>query len=76
METHEHSLKALFDQLGLDSSEQGIEAFVSENDSIPQGVLLWQAPMWSESQAQMLKQMKDEDADWAEVVDELDLMMR
>ncbi|WP_067095381.1 DUF2789 family protein [Marinomonas atlantica] len=76
METHEHSLSALFEQLGLDSSEQGIETFISESDSIPEGMLLWEAPIWSEPQAQMLKQMKDEDADWATVVDELDLMMR
>ncbi|MBM6549524.1 DUF2789 domain-containing protein [Marinomonas ostreistagni] len=76
MDTQVHSMSTLFEQLGLDSSEQGIERFVVSADPIPSSMALWEAPMWTESQARTLKQMKDEDADWAVIVDELDVMLR
>jgi hypothetical protein len=71
-----HSIHYLFDQLGLDSSDQGINAFVTKHGSLPANVKLYQANFWTEAQAAFLKQMIDEDADWAEVVDELDTKLR
>lgn len=76
MDTHTHSMHTLFEQLGLDGSEQAIERFVVEAEPIPSNMALWEAPLWNESQARTLKQMKEEDADWAVVVDELDVMLR
>lgn len=76
METPVHSIVSLFDQLGLDSTEQGIDAFIATNSPVPAAVELANAAFWSTSQASFLKQMKDEDADWAEIVDQLDAMLR
>lgn len=76
METHVHSLGALFEQLGLDSSQQGIESFIAKASPIPSDVCLWEASIWSAPQATMLQQMKEADADWSEVVDQLDVMLR
>lgn len=76
MEAHVHSINALFEQLGLDGSKRGIEKFVVASAPIPSHVNLWDAPIWTESQASALKQMKADDADWAEVVDQLDVMLR
>ena len=76
METPIHSIASLFDQLGLDRSNEAMDAFINKNGSLPSGVELYKADFWSTSQANFLKQMKDEDADWAEIVDQLDVMLR
>lgn len=71
-----HSIHSLFDQLGLDSSDEAINAFVTKHGSLSANVKLHQADFWSEAQGAFLQQMIDEDADWAEVVDELDAKLR
>lgn len=76
METHVHSINSLFEQLGLDGSKRGIEKFVVSTAPIPSNVQIWDAPIWTEAQASTLKQMKADDADWSEVVDQLDVMLR
>jgi hypothetical protein len=76
METLNHSLASLFDQLGLDSSDQAIQAFINRNSPLAAGTALYQADFWSPAQAAFLKQSTDDDADWAEIVDQLDAMLR
>ncbi len=76
MELPIHSLASLFGQLGLDSTDEAIENFISSNNPLPGNVELHNADFWSASQASFLKQAKDEDADWAEIVDQLDAMLR
>lgn len=76
MEEPIHSLTALFDQLGLDSSEQAINRFVKKNCPLPCATELHNAPFWNVSQAALLKQKLDEDADWVEIVNQLDVMLR
>ncbi|PCI04974.1 MAG: hypothetical protein COB77_07290, partial [Gammaproteobacteria bacterium] len=67
---------SLFDQLGLDSSDEAIEGFINEHSALPRNVKLHDADFWSSSQASFLKQVKDEDADWAVIADQLDAMLR
>lgn len=76
METPFHSIGALFDQLGLDSTGEAIDDFIIKNKSLPANVELYNADFWNSSQASFLKQVKEEDADWAEIVDQLDAMLR
>ncbi len=76
MEMQNHPLSSLFDQLGLDSSEQDIFDFITEYGPFLIAEELHHACFWSESQATFLKEAKNEDADWAEVVDQLDAMLR
>ena len=76
MELHIHSLASLFEQLGLDSTDEAIQDFVSRNSPLPGNVELHEAEFWSSSQAVFLQQSKDEDADWAEIVDQLNVMLR
>jgi hypothetical protein len=71
-----HSIHSLFDQLGLDSSDQAINAFVAKHGLLPANVKIHQADFWNEAQKSFLQQMINEDADWAEVVDELDAKLR
>lgn len=75
MEPAFHSLKSLFDQLGLPSSESEISAFV-ERHVLPADTPLAEAGFWSEAQARFLRDCLEDDADWAEVVDHLDALLR
>ncbi len=76
MESPAHTINALFDQLGLDSSDEDIEAFIDDCHTIPDNLALYDAGFWTPSQAAFLKQAVEEDADWAEVVDNLNAMLR
>ena len=76
MELTEHNLNTLFEQLGLDSSESAIDAFINQHKPIPHEVLLHEADFWTPAQAAFLKEALEEDADWAIVVDSLDSMLR
>ncbi len=76
METPIHSIVTLFDQLGLDSSEQGIDNFIEKNGPLLDTKELHKAGFWNTSQASFLKQALDEDADWVEIVNQLDVMLR
>jgi hypothetical protein len=71
-----YTLTSLFDQLGLDSTDQTIRDFINQNSPLPGNIELYEAGFWSTSQASFLKQSKDDDADWAELVDQLDSMLR
>lgn len=76
METPVHTIEALFAQLGLDHSSAGMNEFIAKNSPIPAQAALHEAPFWNASQASFLQQMKQHDADWAEIVDQLDVMLR
>lgn len=76
MELHQHGMVELFQQLGLGSSEQEINTFIREHRQRRDAVLLHEASFWSDAQAAFLKQAIEEDADWAELVDQLDVMLR
>ena len=64
------SLKALFEQLGLDSSEAAIENFIREHQ-LADTVKLGDAPFWSAGQSQLHKEKWHSDDEWAPIIDEL-----
>jgi len=76
MESPNHTLKDLFGQLGLPDSHEEIEGFISRHRPLAAGVRLADAPFWTSSQATFLRDEIDEDADWAELVDQLNLRLR
>jgi len=76
MEVSVHTINSLFEQLGLRSTESEINIFIEKNGPIPRGIELHNAKFWSESQALMLKEMTENDADWAEIVDQLNVRLR
>ncbi|QEL65197.1 hypothetical protein OTERR_17210 [Oryzomicrobium terrae] len=75
MENAIHKLCDLFRQLGLPDDPAAIEAFIATHRPLPHGVALADAPFWSPSQAQFLREELSEDADWAELVDALALLL-
>lgn len=75
MEQPVHTLANLFKQLGLNSDPASIDAFIATHSPLPPGMLISEAPFWTSSQAALLKEEILEDADWAVVVDELNVRL-
>lgn len=71
MFTQQPELSDLFVQLGLPSDDSDIEQFISEHRGLKSAQPLADAPFWSDAQASFLRQALAEDAEWAEVIDEL-----
>jgi hypothetical protein len=63
----------LFAQLGLPSDEASVQQFIARHRPLPAGVTLPDAAFWTPAQAQFLREQLQRDADWAEVVDQLNL---
>lgn len=76
MDSTEHSIGTLFEQLGLDGDEASIERFVDAHRPLDPAVPLAEAPFWSDSQAAFLRESLERDGAWALPVDELDARLR
>ncbi|TQV86312.1 DUF2789 domain-containing protein [Exilibacterium tricleocarpae] len=76
MDTFEHSLNTLFEQLGLPGSDSDIEAFVARHRPLARAVTLPNASFWNQHQADFIREAIEQDSDWTEWVDQLDAMLR
>lgn len=76
MEKPFHHFSELFAQLGLPSDEAGIRRFITLHRPLMPAVRLADAPCWNEAQAHFLREAIAQDADWAELVDQLNLALR
>jgi len=76
MEPPTHNLTSLFKQLGLENTNEAINDFISKNRPVPSNLALHEAKFWNESQAYFLEEAIEQDADWAEIVDELNVLLR
>ncbi|BBB30593.1 DUF2789 domain-containing protein [Neptunomonas japonica] len=75
MDTVKHNLTNLFLQLGLAAEENDIESFIGSH-SVDEGIPLEEAVFWTQGQAQFIKESRENDADWSDMVDELDTLLR
>lgn len=75
MEPSVHPFRELFAQLGLPDDNEGIQAFIASHAPLPDGMRLEDAPFWSPAQAQLLREERQDDADWANVVDRLNVAL-
>jgi hypothetical protein len=71
METPVHTMENLFAQLGLRSDPDAIASFVAAHSPLAPDVPLADAPFWTPAQARFLREEIVEDADWAEIIDQL-----
>lgn len=76
MDLEFHRFSELFAQLGLDDDPGSIRAFIASHSPLPGDVRLEDAPFWTAAQARMLRDSLVDDADWAEVVDHLNVALR
>jgi hypothetical protein len=71
-----HSFGELFKQLGLPADPQGIQDFIAAHRPLPDTVRLADAPFWNANQSAFLREEIQRDADWAELVDQLNVALR
>lgn len=76
MQVNVQELETLFQQLGLDHDQQSIDRFIKRHSPLPEGCRLADAPFWDKAQGDFLRQQLLADAEWAEVVDQLNLLLR
>lgn len=76
MDTSEHNMSALFDQLGLPSDPASVDAFIDSHRTLRDADQLADAGFWSAAQARFLRESIEQDSDWSEVVDQLDASLR
>lgn len=76
MEQPTHKMTDLFRQLGLPEAPEDMAAFLSTHPPLPPGTLLADAPIWSPAQSSFLREGLAQDADWAGLMDRLDISLR
>lgn len=76
MEHPFHRFSELFAQLGLDSDPDSVRDFIFSHAPLPEQVRLEEAAFWTPSQASLLREALLRDADWAPVVDQLNVALR
>ena len=69
MENSIHRLCDLFQQLGLPDDVASIERFIRAHRPLSNAIPVAEAPFWTPSQAQFLREEIGKDGDWAELVD-------
>ncbi len=70
----EYSMKELFAQLGLDSSDEAIDSFIEKNP-LAKEEKLTESDIWNDNQRAFLQEEWDKDAAWVETIDELNVRM-
>ena len=76
MNQPEHRFSELFAQLGLPSQEKEIRQFMRDNSPLAREIELPAAPFWTPAQSAFLREEILKDADWAAVIDQLNLGLR
>lgn len=70
------TINTLFGQLGLPSDNEAIEDFIEKNQGLDEKVRLEDAPFWNHAQSTFLRSALEEDAEWTELIDQLDSRLR
>lgn len=76
MEYSFHDFTNLFAQLGLANDAESIQLFIRANSPLAPDVRLEDARFWTPAQSALIKDELVDDADWAQVVDRLNIVLR
>ena len=68
-------LANLFAQLGLANHPQAIVQFICQH-RISANIHITQASFWNEAQRHFLQEAHEQDAQWTEIIDQLDAQLR
>ena len=71
-----HRFSALYAQLGLPDHPEEIRHFLWQHSPIDPALRLDEAPFWTPAQAQLLREELAANADWAQLVDQLNTALR
>lgn len=70
----DYTINDLFAQLGLDSSDEAIDAFVDKNKLAKDEELI-KSDIWDDNQRMFLQEEWTKDAAWVEVIDDLNVRL-
>lgn len=70
------TMSELFGQLGLPSELESIENFIDKYKGLPEKTHIEDAPFWTSAQASFIRGSLEEDAEWAELIDQLNNRLR
>jgi hypothetical protein len=76
MDASHHTMQDLFAQMGLPDDDPSIQAFIQRNRPLPMTTRIYDAPFWSPSQAALIREKLADDADWAVLIDTLNVQLR
>lgn len=76
MDSNYHRFTELFQQLGLPADVRSIRDFLVCHSPLHPSIRLETAPFWTQAQSTLLRDEILLDADWAEVVDQLNAALR
>ena len=76
MNSTHHRFSELFLQLGLPADIHSITEFLESHRPLDSSIKLEDAPYWTEAQSTLLREELLKDADWAEIVDQLNTALR
>lgn len=76
MNTPVHQFSEFFAQLGLPAGEQEVRQFMAAHTPLAENIALADALFWTQAQAAFLREEILKDADWAEIIDQLNLSLR
>ncbi|RMG36956.1 MAG: DUF2789 domain-containing protein [Gammaproteobacteria bacterium] len=74
MEEPIYDMAGLFEQLGLPDDPASIDRFIAEHSLAPDQPIE-EASFWKPAQAEFLREELRKDADWAELIDELNTLL-
>ena len=76
MDTPLHRFHDLFAQLGLPNDAVAIQQFIAAHAPLAAETALSDAAFWTPAQALFLREALAQDADWAELADQLNAALR
>lgn len=76
MQTPVHRFHDLFAQLGLPNDPASIGRFIASHAPLAPNLKLHAAPFWTAAQSAFLREACMQDADWAELADQLSSALR
>lgn len=74
--TENLTINDLFTQLGLSNGQRQIDNFIDQHRGLAQNIRIEDAPFWTPSQSNFLCVSLQEDAEWAELIDQLSALLR
>lgn len=75
MEHPVHDMSNLFAQLGQPNDAFAIATFIDIHAPLPNGMRLHEARFWTIAQSAFLAEAMSDDADWAAVTDDLNVLL-
>lgn len=76
MQYYDSDMQHLFEQLGLNSDPESIDAFIEKHKIYSHELHLADAPFWNHSQSEFIRESLYYDSNWSEAVDQLDIILR